>query len=137
MAYKDLLEQLCQKFNLEMPTLITGQIFHVTFNEEASVEFLGNQAGFFTIKAVLAPPAHMQNKPILKEILKLNLALIKKQKESVMIDPDKDQLILARTADGTSINYDEFETIIEDFLGALGFWRHKLTESSAAISEMT
>ena len=133
MAYKELLEQLCQKFHLEMPKLITGQIFPVTFNDESTVEFLGNQAGYFTLKAVLAPPDHMLDKSILKEILKLNLALIKKQKESIMIDPEKNQLILMRTADATSCNYDEFEKIIEDFIAALEFWRHKLTELSGEI----
>lgn len=130
MSFKDLFDEFCDTHNIEAASPLIGQMTSLTFDDDRTISFLPNQGGHTVLSAVISVSDAHLDRAELKKILQLNLALMKKQPETIMIDPDQNQLIMRRTVDLVSATLEEFTDIIHSFLGSMGYWRETLRKKT-------
>jgi len=124
MEPEQLIKSLAQKLNHDPPEPGENGEYVWTFDEGLTVRFIpgGKETLILHGGVAKVPGDEREADELLKGMLKLNLARMKKQKEVLSLDRESGEVILYLKVPTTDLSAEDFEEVMEGFLNTLEYW---------------
>ncbi len=130
MKFEELIRAFTERLNIDLPPRREDGSYQFFVDSRFTVTCLPASGNTLIITAELTdlPQDEWQKKEFLLDILKVNLARMYFQNETLSIDPETKKLILFNRISLANLSVDHFITFFEQFLDTLEFWLNYTTQ---------